>query len=131
MIDFSIYAPPKKDVYAYKCPECGTLYYPAPMICRKCSNRRDPSGVFFSPWDRVPLGGRCKLLTWSRVYNLPTGYNQQYIDFCMVEFKNGLRACGHLNVQNPKKGMELQSKVGIVREKVGMDVYGFIFEKAE
>ena len=38
-------------------PECGTLYYPTPMICRKCSNRRDPSGMLHSAWEQVPLAG--------------------------------------------------------------------------
>jgi uncharacterized OB-fold protein len=34
MIDFNMYKPKKNEVYAYKCPECGTLDYPAPMICK-------------------------------------------------------------------------------------------------
>lgn len=131
MIDFSVYGPVKPAVYACKCPECGTLYYPAPMICRKCSNRRDPSGVFFSAWEKVPIEGPCKLITWTRVYNLPTGFTQQYLIFGMVEFAGGLRACGHLLVEDPKTGMELQTRVDVVREKVGEDVYGLMFEEVK
>jgi len=130
MINFDVYKPEKPQVYAYKCPECGTLYYPAPMLCKKCNNRRDPSGVFFSSWEKVPLNGNCRLLTWTRVYNLPTGFNQRYLLFGIVEFENGLRASGRLNVESPVTGMKLITNVGLVREKVGKDVYGFIFEKA-
>ena len=28
-----------RNVYAYRCPKCGTLYHPAPMVCRKCRTR--------------------------------------------------------------------------------------------
>jgi len=129
MIDFEVYKQKKPQVYAYKCPQCGTLYYPAPMLCKKCHNRRDPSGVFFSLWEKVPLSGKCKLLTWTKVYNLPPGFNQRYLLFGLVEFENGLRASGRLAVENPATGMELNAKVGLVREKVGKDVYGFIFEE--
>lgn len=129
MIDFSQYTQQEPVVYAYKCPECGTLYYPVPMICKKCSNRRDPSGVFFSTWEKVPLGGKCTLLTWTRVYNLPTGYTDRYLLFGIVEFENGLRASGRLLLENPQTGMKLNAKVGLVREKVDEDIYGFMFEE--
>ena len=128
MIDFSIYKQKEAVVYAYKCPECGTLDYPAPMICKNCSARRDPSGVIFSDWEKVPLGGKCKLLGWTRLYALPEGYDKKYLLFCVVEFENGLRASGRLLVENPQTGMELVSKVGIVKEKVGEDIYGFMFD---
>jgi uncharacterized OB-fold protein len=84
--------------------------------------------VLFPSWDRVALGGRCTLLTWTRVYNLPEGFEDRYLLFGIVEFENGLRASGRLLVENPKTGMELVSKVGVVREKVGEDVYGFMFD---
>jgi uncharacterized OB-fold protein len=128
MIDFTVYNPVEKEVYAYKCPKCGTLYHPVPMICRKCHNRRDPSGMLFDTWDRVPLGGlRGKLLTWTRLYALPTGFFERYLHFGIVELENGLRASGRLLVESPEIGMELVAKVGLIREKVGRDVYGFMF----
>jgi uncharacterized OB-fold protein len=128
MIDFTVYKPVEKEVYAYKCPQCGTLYHPVPMICRKCHNRRDPSGMLFDTWDRVPLSGlRGKLLTWTRLYALPTGFSERYLHFGIVELENGLRASGRLLVESPEIGMELVAKVGLIREKVGRDVYGFMF----
>lgn len=132
MIDFSAYKPADKEVYGYKCPECGTLYHPVPMICRKCHNRRDPSGVLFSAWDRVPLSGlKGKLLTWTRLYALPTGYQDASLLFGVVELENGLRASGRLLVDEPRTGMELIAGVGLVREKIDKDVYGFMFTKPD
>ena len=128
MIDFAVYKPVEREVFAYKCPQCGTLYHPVPMICRKCHNRRDPSGMLFDTWDRVPLSGlRGKLLTWTRLYALPTGFSERYLLFGIVELENGLRASGRLLVESPEIGMELVAKVGLIREKVGRDVYGFMF----
>ena len=129
MIDFNQYKIEKPEVYAHKCPECGALYYPAPMLCRKCAVRRDPSGILFSAWDKVALTGlKGKLLTWTRLYNLPTGYSDRYLLFGMVELENGLKASGRLLIEHPKIGMEVVAKAGIVREKVGKDVYGFFFD---
>jgi uncharacterized OB-fold protein len=128
-IDFKVYKIGKPEVYAHKCPECGTLYYPVPMICRHCSARRDPSGVFYSSWEKVPLSGlKGKLLTWTRVYALPVGFNDRYLLFGIVELENGLRASGRLLFEDPKIGMKVVAKAGIVREKVGQDVFGFMFD---
>lgn len=128
MFDFSVYEQKEPEVYAYKCPQCGRLYYPAPMICKNCGERRDPSGVIFSMWEQVPFGGKCKLLGWTKVYALPEGFDVKYLLFGVVEFENSLRASGRLLVDNPQTGMELYAKVGVVKEKVGEDVYGFLFD---
>ena len=48
-----------------------------------------------------------------------------------VELENGLRASGRLLVDEPRTGMELVAGVGLVREKIGKDVYGFMFTKPE
>ena len=128
-IDLDQYKPPAQEVFAYKCPECGTLYHPVPMICRKCSTRRDPSGVLFSSWEKVPMSGlKGKLLTWTRVFNLPKGYSDRYLLFGIVALENGLRASGRLLIDQPRSGMEVIARVGLVREKVDEDVYGFTFD---
>jgi uncharacterized OB-fold protein len=128
-VDFGTYKPQEAQVYAYKCPECGTLHYPAPMICKDCHARRDPSGVLFPAWEKVPLGGKCTLLSWTRLYALPEGFEERYLLFAIVEFENGMRASGRLLVEDPKTGMKLVSKVGVVREKTGEDAYGFMFDR--
>jgi uncharacterized OB-fold protein len=130
VVDFSTYKPRTPEVYGRKCSECGTIHYPAPMICGNCSNRRDPSGVQHSAWEKVPMGGKCKLLTWTRVFALPEGFNDRCLLFGIAEFENGLRASGRLSVEEPKIGMDLIAEIGLVREKIGKDVYGFLFKKA-
>ncbi len=125
--NFSKYGPKKHEVFAYKCPGCGKLYYPAVMVCDQCHTRRDPSNYFFKDWEKIPLEGDCTLLTWTRVYALPEGYMKKYQDFGIVEFANGLRASGQLDVATPEIGMKLKSSVGVVKERVGKDNYGFIF----
>ena len=111
-------------VYAYRCPKCGALYHPAPMVCKSCRNRRDPSEVVFPDFDKVPLEGPCKLLTWTRIFALPEGIDRPSVAFGIVEFSNGLRAAGQLMVERPKTGATLVARPGLVRELVGRDFYG-------
>jgi uncharacterized OB-fold protein len=129
-VDFNNYRPPKPAVYGRKCPECGTVDFPAPMLCKNCGARRDPSGVEYADWEEVELCGKCKLLTWTKVYALPEGFDDRYLLFGIVEFENGLRATGRILVEEPKFGMSLVGETGVVREKVGRDVYGFLFKSS-
>lgn len=118
-----------RNVYAYRCPKCGALYHPAPMVCRECRNRRDPSEVVFPDFEKVPMGGPCRLLSWTRIYALPEGIDRPSLAFGIVEFDNGLRAAGQLMVADPKSGARLVAKAGLVRELVGRDFYGLqLFE---
>jgi len=128
MVDFSLYEEAEPEVFAYKCPTCGTLYHPVPMVCSTCNTRRDPAGVLFSKWEAVPLEGRCTLLTWTRVWNLPEGFDVKYLLFGIVQFDNGLRAAGRLLADDPATGMTLRAKAGIVKEKGDKDWYGLMFE---
>ncbi len=129
MIDFSAYGVKTPEVNAVKCPTCGKLHYPAPMICNKCSERRDPSGIVFPDWEKVSLTGPCKLLTWTRVYALPEGFEMQYLLFGIVEFTNGLRASGRLNVDQPETGMKLNTTVETMDNSKGKEYDGFVFIK--
>lgn len=129
MIDFSTYGVKTPEVSAVKCPSCGKLHYPAPMICSKCSERRDPSGINFPNWERVPLSGPCRLLTWTRVYALPEGFEMQYLLFGIVEFTNGLRASGRLRVDQPETGMELTATVEVMDNSKGKEFDGFVFDE--
>ncbi len=129
MIDFSAYGAKTLEVNAVKCPSCGKLFYPAPMICSKCSERRDPSGIIFPDWEKVSLSGECKLLAWTRVYALPEGFDIQYLLFGIVEFSNGLRASGRLNVDQPETGMKLNATVVTMDNAKGKEYDGFVFVK--
>jgi len=126
MIDFSMYDVKAPEILGYKCLTCGTTYYPAPMICRKCSSRRDP--VTNKKWETFPLTGPVTLLTWTRVWNLPEGYNVKYMLFGIVEFENGLRASGRLGINNPNIGMKLTARVEESDERPGKPVNIFVFE---
>jgi hypothetical protein len=128
----------KDKVHAYKCPECGKLHYPAVLRCKQCGCRRYPEDEIeiiwrkkgYKSWVKVPLEGACKLLTHTRLWNLPVGFTQRYLDFGVVEFENGLRALGHLHVEDPKLGMSLTASAKNLREIEGEPFYGLAFERA-
>jgi len=126
MIDFSAYDVKTPEILGYRCAKCGSIYYPAPMICAKCSSRRDP--VTGKHWETFPLEGPAKLLSWTRVWNLPDGYNVKFLLFGIVEFENGLRAAGRVGVAEPTVGMSLNSRVEESDERPGKPVNIFVFE---
>jgi hypothetical protein len=126
MIDFSMYEVKAPKIHAYKCDSCGAIYYPAPMICGKCGVRRDP--VTKRGWSTFELEGTCTLLTWTRVWNLPEGYTKKFLQFGIVQFENGLRASGRVEVEEPKTGMKLTATVEESDERPGKPVKIFVFK---
>lgn len=125
-IDFSQYEVKAPKIQAYKCQSCGAIFYPAPMICSKCNARRDP--VTGKGWETFDLEGPCTLLTWTRVWNLPEGFMKKYLLFGIVQFENGLRASGRLEVENPVIGMKLTATVIESDERPGKPVKVFVFK---
>ncbi len=123
-----MYDQPEPEVLASKCPSCGALYYPAPMVCLKYGTRRDPSGVIFSKRGTARLEGKCRLLAWTKVYALPEGYDVKYLLFGIAELHGGLHASGRLLVDEPVTGMKLAAKPGAVKKKVDRKYYGLFFE---
>ena len=111
-----------EEMYCYKCTACGELHHPAHYVCRKCGNRE---------FEELPLEGECTLLTYTRVYNLPEGYMRPWQSFGIVEFPNGLRVSGQIGIDDVNIGMKLKAAVGIVKEGVGKDYYGFVFDKTD
>jgi len=126
MIDFSMYDVKEPTIEAWKCDSCGEIFYPAPMICSKCNVRRDP--VTNKGWSTLKMEGPCTLLTWTRVWNLPEGYNKKFLQFGIVEFENGLRASGRVEVEKPETGMKLTSTVEESDERPGEPVNVFVFK---
>ncbi|KLU59496.1 hypothetical protein CEB3_c44820 [Peptococcaceae bacterium CEB3] len=112
----------EREMQAYQCTQCGELHHPLHYVCRKCGGR---------DFKEVPLRGEAALLTWTKVYNLPEGYMRPSLGFCIVEFENGLRVAGQLEVDRPIFGMKVRAVVDVVREGVGEDYYGFIFKPAQ
>ena len=119
-----------EQMYAYKCTKCGKLHHPRYVVCQNpdCDGRE---------FTEEPLGGKCKLLTWTRVYNLPEGYMQPWLHFGVVEFENGVRVTGQIGFdEGIESGMELNATVGVVRtrrilykESIDCEETGFIFVK--
>jgi len=109
----------EQEMYAYKCTACGELHHPKHYVCKSCVNRK---------FEMVPLNGEVTLVTYTKVYNLPEGYMKPYIGFGIVKFTNGLVVSGQLEVEHPQIGMKLMSTVGVVKEGIGADHYGFIFK---
>lgn len=109
-------------MYAYKCTVCGELHHPKHYVCRKCGARS---------FDEVELGGEVTLLTYTKAYNLPEGYMNPYLAFGIVKFDNGLTVSGQIDCEELKIGMKLNTTVGVIKETVGKDCYGFIFKPVE
>ncbi len=109
-------------MYAYKCTTCGELHHPKHYVCRKCGARE---------FEEVELGGEVTLLTYTRAYNLPEGYMKPYLAFGIVKFENGLTASGQIDSEELEIGMKLNTTVGVIKETVGRDCYGFIFKPIE
>jgi uncharacterized OB-fold protein len=126
VIDFSMYEVKAPKISGFKCDSCGAIYYPAPMICGKCGARRDP--VTGKDWSTFDLEGECTLLAWTRVWNLPEGFNRKFLQFGIVEFPNGLRASGRVEVAEPRTGMRLNAGVEESDERPGKPVMVFVFK---
>ena len=126
-----------KNVYAYQCPECGRLHYPSVSRCRECGYRHYPEQEVeprwkkkgYKFWKKVPLSGPCRLLTHTRLWALPAGFSQRYLDLGVVEFENGIRASGHLLADKPRIGMKLNAKIGKIKEHPVKEEYGLQFVK--
>jgi uncharacterized OB-fold protein len=75
------------------------------------------------------LEGKATVLTWTKVYNLPEGYMRPYLCFAIVRFEEtGLIVSVQIDDEKPFIGEEVTSAVGVVKEGVGTDYYGFIVE---
>lgn len=107
---------------AYKCTSCGELHHPKHYVCKKCQARE---------FEEVELSGEVTLVTYTKVYNLPEGYMVPYLAFGIGQFENGLAVSGQIDCENLQIGMKLMSTVGVVKEGIGSDYFGFIFKAVE
>jgi uncharacterized OB-fold protein len=105
-------------ITAYKCTKCGRIHYPYHDRCLTCKNRQ---------FDEIKPQGNAKLLTFTRIYNLPWGFDQRYLIIGVVEFENKVRAMGQIGVDEDyplKIGMWMQPSWEAVRVQYGENVYG-------
>jgi len=109
-------------IIAFKCKKCGKLHYPFHDRCLKCKGRE---------FDQVKPQGKAKLLTFTRIYNLPWGFDQRYLTIGVVEFENGIRAMGQIKADEKddlKIGMAMTPSWEPVRVQYGENVYGLALE---
>jgi uncharacterized OB-fold protein len=105
-------------IVAYKCKKCGKLHYPFHDRCLACKSRE---------FDKVEPQGDARLLTFTRIYNLPWGFDQRYLTIGVVEFENGVRAMGQIKADESydlKIGMLLHPAWEPIRVQYGENVYG-------
>jgi len=109
-------------IVAYKCKKCGKLHYPYHDRCLTCKGRE---------FEEVKPQGNTRLLTFTRIYNLPWGFDVRYLTIGVVEFENGVRAMGRIDVDEDyplKTGMTLRPTWASVRVKYGENEYGLMLE---
>ena len=107
---------------AYRCEQCGKLTHPKRLVCDGCGGRA---------FAEEPLDGTVTLLTHTRVHNLPAGIDKPWLDFGIVEFENGVRVTGQLELKSAAQtGMKLEATVDTVRVVDGEEKQGFVFREA-
>ncbi len=114
----------QREIYAYKCRKCGQLHFPYRMVCKKC--RANEHNEF----DPVPLPRKGKLLTFTRVYNLPPDFDVPTLGLGIVELENGIRITGQLKIANPKTGMPVRGEIEPVRQGTYSKNFGMVFYAA-
>jgi uncharacterized OB-fold protein len=114
----------QRDIYAYQCQKCGHLHYPFRMVCKECRQND------FFEFDIVPLPKKGKLLTFTRVHNLPAEFEVPTLGLGIVELENGMRITGQLEADDPQIGMKVEGEVKVVRRSAYDDFYGMVFRAA-
>ena len=112
-------------ITAYKCKACGKLHYPFHDRCLACKGR---------DFETVKPQGNVKLLTFTRIFNLPWGFDERYLIIGVAEFENGVRAMGQIKVDEAyplKLGQVMKPTWEPVRVQAGENVYGLKFAPLE
>ena len=111
------------DITGFKCKNCGLVMYPEHARCLDCGKRE---------FTKVKPTTKAKLLTYTILNELPWGIDERGRVLGVVEFSNGLRAMGLLEVPEDevKIGMELTPDWKPVRVIGGERAYGLTFEKS-
>ena len=109
-------------VVAYKCKSCGKLHFPYHDRCLVCRGRE---------FDEVQFGNEARLLTYTAIFNLPSGFDQRFLVIGVAEFRNGVKAMGQIKAESVDElhaNMEVKVTWEPVRIQYGEPVYGFQFK---
>ena len=111
-------------IVAYRCKKCGKLHYPFHDRCLACRSR---------DFESVKPQGDARLLTYTRIYNLPWGFDARYLTIGVVEFENGVKAMGQIHADEKESlyvGMKMIPSWEPVRVQYGENVYGLMLQPA-
>jgi uncharacterized OB-fold protein len=103
------------------CRSCGRALYPHRSRCPACGG---------TDLDIRAFEGAARLVTFTHVHMLSLAYTDLYITLGIVEFADGCRALGRLDVDQPTIGMKLKAGVGVVRSDGIKETQGLRFTKA-
>lgn len=109
-------------IIAYRCKKCGRLHYPFHDRCLSCRSRE------FEP---VHPQGDTKLVSFTRIYNLPWGFDARYLTIGVVVFENGIKAMGQIRADEKEPlhvGMTLKPTWDTIRVQYGENVYGLVLD---
>ena len=111
------------NIYAYKCRKCGAVQYPYRTICRNCGKNE------LNEFDLVPMAKNGKLLTYTRLYTLPSDFETTHLTLGIVELEDGSRITGQLDIEEPATGMKVQGDVQVVRQCLYEKRLGMVFHQ--
>lgn len=103
------------------CAACGRTTYPRHACCPSCGKTDFEAGGFEGP---------ATLLTFTRVHMLSLAYTDLYITLGIVQFPDGTRALGRLDVDEPEIGMKLKARTAIVHSDGLINIEGLRFSQA-
>ncbi len=112
---------PAKDLVAYRCRKCGRTSYLRHDRCPACKSRE---------FEKTEIRKEGVLLAYTKVYVTPAGVEKTPLTLGIVDFGEGVRILGQINVENPEIGMKLRPVWGILRKMGERKYYGFKFEPA-
>jgi uncharacterized OB-fold protein len=102
------------------CASCGRASYPCHSRCPACG------GTDFTV---QAFEGTATLLTFTRVHMLSLAYTDLFITLGIVEFPDGTRALGRLDVEEPEIGMKLKAGFGTLRDDPYIEITGLRLTK--
>lgn len=114
----------EKNVYGYKCKQCGCINYPYRMRCKNCRKGE------YTDFEPVPLPKKGKLLTYTWLHNPPSDFMVVALGLGIVELENGVRVTCQLKVPEPVIGMNVTGKVEEVRAEGYNRYFGLVFYPA-
>lgn len=107
-----------KTITAFKCKNCGQVMFPKHERCLNC-NQRD--------FELIEPSEHGKLVTYTIVNELPWGIDERGRVLGVVQFDNGVKALGLIEVEKVKIGMQLTAGWDVVRVIGGVKTYGLTF----